>query len=327
MRVLVTGGTGFTGSHLARRMLNRGHQVRSLDNQAGIFFDELKAAGCELITGSITDRDVVRKAVQGCQTVFHLAAAFRRLDVPNEHYWAVNVKGTRALLDAATEAGVRKFIYCSTQGVHGHVQTPPGDESSPIAPADYYQLTKYEGEKVVNEYVRQGLDAVTLRPTAIYGPGDPARFLILFRLARRKVFYMFGDGNTTYHPVYIDNLVDAFELAAATDGIAGRAYIIGDEHYYSLNDLVKLVAEALDCPLQIVHLPFRPLWLAAAACEAVCRPLRISPPLFRRRVDWFRQVRAFKIDRAKQDLNYKPRVGIQEGLKITGEWYTEKGYI
>ena len=326
MKVLVTGGTGFTGSHLARRLLDKGHEVRLLDNQKGLFYDELKVKGAKIEIGSVTEKDVVDRAVKGCEVVHHLAAAFRQLNVPNRYYWNVNVEGTRNLLDAAHRFKVRKFIYCSTQGVHGHINRPPGNEQSPIAPEDYYQLTKYEGEKVVNEFIDKGLNAATLRPTAIYGPGDPERFLILFRLVKRKSFMMFGDGRTFYHPVYIDNRVDAFELAAENDKIRG-AYIIGDEHYYSLSDLVQRIADAMGTSVRIRHYPFWPLWAAAFACETVCRPLRLTPPLFRRRVDWFRQVRAFSIDKAKQELGYQPKVDLPTGLGRTAKWYVDHSYV
>jgi len=327
MRILVTGGTGFTGSHLVRRLLSKGHDVLVLDYQKGLFYDELKSKGAKIELGGILQRDLVDRMVKDCEVVQHVAAAFRQLNVPDQHYWDVNVEGTRYLLDAAHRFKVRKFVYCSTQGVHGHISNPPGNELSPIAPEDYYQLTKYEGEKVVEQYVKEGLDAVTLRPTAIYGPGDPGRFQMLFRMVKNGTFLMFGDGSTFYHPVYIDNLVDAMELASEKDGLQGEAYIIADEHYYTLNDLVGHVAKAMNQDVKIRHLPFRPLWLAALGCELVCKPLRITPPIFRRRVDWFRQVRAFNIGKAKKDLGYQPRVGIEEGLTRTGEWYVVEGRI
>ena len=327
MKILVTGGTGFTGSHLVRRLLDRGHEVVAVDNQQGLFYDELKADGASIEVGSITDQALIDKMVRGCEVVYHLAAAFRQMNVPNQYYWDVNVEGTRKLAEAAHRFGVRRFVYCSTQGVHGHIQKPPGSEDSPIGPEDYYQSTKYEGEKVLRTYVERGLDTVTIRPTAIYGPGDPGRFLILFRLVKRGSFLMFGNGRTFYHPVYIDNLVDAFEGALETKGIAGETYIIGDEHYYSLNELVHHVAAAMGTSVRIRYLPFWPLWTAALACELACKPMRLTPPLFRRRVDWFRQVRAFSIEKARNALNYQPRIGIKEGLSLTAQWYQEHGYL
>lgn len=327
MRVLVTGATGFTGSALTRRLLEGGHEVVGLDSQKGLFWNELSERGADLRLGSVTDAGAVRAATEGCEIVHHVAAAFRELDVPGSHYDEVNVGGTRVVCEAALDAGVRRVMYCSTQGVHGHIEHPPGDEDSPIAPADHYQLTKYRGEEAVQGLIRErGLDAVIVRPTAIYGPGDPARFLHLFKLARRGTFHMFGRGKTFYHPVYIDNLVDCF-LLAVEKGPTGRAYIAADEEYFAIEELVKRVGRAIDVDVRVRHWPFWPLYAAACACEGVCKPLRVAPPLFRRRVDWFRQVRAFSIDRARADLGYEPKVGIDEGLRRTGEWYKANGYL
>ena len=327
MKVLVTGGTGFTGSHLVRRLALNGDDVVCLDNQPGLFAAELSELGVDIRIGSITDRDLVRECTKGTEVVHHLAAAFRKINLPQSVYRDVNVEGTRIVLESALDCGTRRVVYCSTQGVHGHVEHPPGDEDSPIAPADYYQQTKYEGELVCHEMADQGVEISIVRPTAIYGPGDAGRFLILFRLASKGRFLMFGDGETTYHPVYIDNLVDLFELAASRPEAVGRTYIGGDEEYYTLNELVRAVGRSIDIDLEIIHLPFRPAWLAAAACEVACKPFGISPPLFRRRIDWFRQVRAFRIDRARQELGYEPAVGIDEGLRRTAEWYRDNGYL
>jgi nucleoside-diphosphate-sugar epimerase len=327
MKVLVTGGTGFTGSHLVRRLLHDAHDVHVIDAARGLFFDELRERGATIDIGTITDKGLCQRAMKDVEVVFHLAAAFRQLNVPERVYWDVNVEGTRHLVNAAHEAKVRKFVYCSTQGVHGHIAIPPGDEQSPIAPEDYYQYTKYEGERVVKDAASHGLDAVIIRPTAIYGPGDPARFLMLYRMCCRGVFHMFGSGRNTYHPVYIDNLVDGFVLAAASQGEPGEAYIIGDEHWYTLNDLVDKVAQSMGKTVTIRHWPFRPLWLAAAGCEIICKPIGVTPPLFRRRVDWFRQVRAFRIDKARDRLGYQPKVGIEEGLRRTAQWYAENQYL
>jgi nucleoside-diphosphate-sugar epimerase len=327
MKVLVTGGTGFTGSHLTRRLLDRGHQVVVIDSQKGMCYDDLVKLGAKVHLGSITDRDLVNKAVKGCEVVHHVAAMFRQVNQPKQVYWDVNVEGTRVVLDAALRHGVRSVVNCSTQGVHGDIKHEPGDEHSPIAPADYYQYTKYEGEKVIPEFLGQGTKIVTLRPTAIYGPGDPDRYMIIFKKVKNGQFLMFGDGTTHYHPVYIDNLVDAFEVAAESKQGDGEAYIIGDEKYYSLNDLVTEVAHSLGVDLHIRHLPFWPLWTAALACEVVYKPLPQDPPLFRRRVDWFRQNRAFSIHKAQRDLGYKPKVGLEDGLAHTARWYLENGYL
>jgi len=327
MKILVTGGTGFTGSALVGFLMDKGYDVVCLDNQEGLFYDELKKRGAVMMIGSVTDRDTVRKAMMGAEGVFHLAAAFRVINVSKKVYWDTNVEGTRIVCQEALRQKVKKLVYCSTQGVHGNIEDPPGNEDSPVVPADYYQFTKFEGEKVVTAFVEKGLKSVIIRPTAIYGPGDPERFLFLFRLARKKRFIMFGNGKAFYHPVYIDNLVDGFYAAFQSERKNAEPYIIADEEYFTIKDLVKKVGKSMGAEVRFLHLPFMPLYILAAVCEAVCVPLKIKPPIFRRRVDWFRQNRAFVIDRAKREIGYMPVIGIEEGLKRTARWYGEKGYI
>ncbi|MFH0786875.1 MAG: NAD-dependent epimerase/dehydratase family protein [Pseudomonadota bacterium] len=327
VRCLVTGGTGFTGSHLVRRLLERGHEVNVVDNSKGLFWDELEELGARITLGSVTDKALMERLVDGNEVVFHVAAAFRGVDLPHKVYWEVNVEGTRNLLEASLRQGGQRFIYCSTEGVHGHIKNPPADENAPIAPKDYYQYTKWEGEKVVQEYIQKGLPSVILRPTAIYGPGDPERFLMIYRRVKSGVFPMFGTGRITYHPLYIDNLSDAFELAMEKEGALGQAYLIADEDYLAIEDLVKAVAEVMRREVKIPHLPFWPLFLASFLCEAVCKPLGITPPIFRRRADWYRQNRAFTIEKARRELGYHPRVGLAEGLTRTYQWYLKHGYL
>ncbi len=326
MKILVTGGTGFSGKALVRRLLDQGHQVVALDYKEGLKTRELREWGAEVVLGSVTDPEVVRRSMRGVEAVHHLAAAFREMNVPDSHYWDVNVQGTRNVLEAALAAGVRKLVYCSTCGVHGNIDRPPGGEDAPIQPADYYQRTKYEAEPVVQEFHRRGLPSVILRPAAIYGPGDPERFLMIYRRVARGSFPMFGDGKTLYHPLYIDNLVDAFVLAMADGAGDGEAYLIADEEYLGIEELVRRVGKSLGVEVKVPHYPVWPVVAAGHVVEKICRPFGITPPIFPRRVDWYRQNRAFKIDKAKRDLGYAPRVGIDEGLRRTAEWYRAEGY-
>ncbi|MCB9107468.1 MAG: NAD(P)-dependent oxidoreductase [Anaerolineales bacterium] len=326
-KVLVTGGTGFTGSYLVKRLLSENYEVITVDNQKGFFFDELRDLGANVTIGSVTDKQLMDELTKDCDIVHHLAAAFRKINLPKEVYWDVNVNGTKYLLEAALKYNVKKFVYCSTCGVHGNVLNPPAPETAPITPADYYQYTKYKGEEVAQEFIQKGLDITILRPAAIYGPGDPERWVMLFKRVSPGRFWMFGDGKATYHPLYIDNLVEAFMLASERKESAGQTYLIADEHYYTLNELVRAIGKVLGTNVSVHHVPFWPLWTAAFACEMVCTPLKISPPLFRRRVDWFRQNRAFDISKAKRELGYQPKVDLLTGLSRTAQWCRQMNYI
>jgi nucleoside-diphosphate-sugar epimerase len=327
MKILVTGGTGFTGKALVKRLLKGGHQVTALDYKEGINTDGLRKLGARVVIGSVTDRSVVNSCMAEIDIVHHLAAAFRELNVPDSYYAEVNESGTHNVLESARKHGVRKFIYCSTCGVHGNVDQAPAAEDAPIQPADHYQRTKYEAEVIVQEYNRQGMHTVILRPAAIYGPGDPERFFMIFKMVAKGVFPMFGSGKTLYHPLYIDNLVDAFILAMEKGKGEGQAYLVADEEYIAIEDLVRKVAAAMNTQVKIIHFPVLPLVLAGYFIGGVCRPFGITPPVFPRRVDWFRQNRAFRIDKAKSEIGYRPRVGIDEGLSRTAEWYRRKGYL
>lgn len=328
MRILVTGGTGFTGAALVARLASEGHEVVSLDTGSGLRDAELEALGARLVRGSITDADVVDDVVRGVDVVHHVAAAFREYGESESHYREVNVEGTRIMLEAAVRHGVRRFVNCGTCGVHGDVEDPPADEDAPITPADYYQRLKHEAEVLVSEYSqRHGLSAVTLRPAGIYGPGDPGRVLMIFKAVEKGVFPMFGSGDALYHTTYIDNLVDAFLLAQDSQISGGRPYLIGDDRYCTIEELVRRVADALGVDVRIPRLPIGPLLVAGHVVEAVCRPFGIAPPIFPRRVDWFRQNRAFDISRAREELGYEPRIGLDEGLRRAADWYRAHGFL
>lgn len=327
MKILVTGGTGFTGKALVRRLIDMGHQVVALDYKEGLKTREIRDWGAEVILGSVTDMDVVRRAVQGVEVVHHVAAAFREMDVPESYYFDVNVNGTRNVFQAALDEGVRKVISCSTCGVHGNVDHPPAGEDAPIQPADYYQRTKWEAEPVALEFYQRGVNTTILRPAAIYGPGDPERFFLIFKRVAKGTFPMFGNGKTLYHPLYVDNLVDAFVLAMEDGKGDGEAYLIADEQYLEIEDLVRRVGRALGIDVKIPHYPIWPVVAVGHVVEKACKPFGIVPPIFPRRVDWYRQNRAFRIDKARRDLGYQPRVGIDEGLRRTAEWYRQEGLL
>jgi len=327
MKVLVTGGTGFTGKALVRRLIDGGHQVVAMDYKEGIKTQEIRDWGAEVVIGSVTDRELVDRVVRGVDVVHHLAAAFRELDVPDTYYEEVNIQGTANMLEASKREKVRRFIYCSTCGVHGNVENPPAAETAPIKPADYYQRTKYEAEPLVLAEQGPEFSTLVVRPAAIYGPGDPERFGMIFRRVNKGVFPIFGDGKALYHPLYVDNFVDVLEKVLEPGVGDGEVYLIADEEYVEIEDLVRRVAKAMGKEVRLPHYPFMPLSVAGHILEKVCRPFKVTPPIFPRRVDWYRQNRAFDISKAKRELDYQPRVGLDEGLRRTAEWYQAEGYL
>ena len=328
MRVLVTGATGFTGGWLARHLVGVGDEVRVLvrpasqDRAAG-----LREARVEVALGDLRDERSLEAACQGVEVVYHIAATYRTAGQPAAAYRQVNVEGTRRLLDAAAARGVRRVVHCSTGGVHGHIEDPPATEAAPIAPGDIYQKTKLEGERVARACGESGvLEVVVARPIGIYGPGD-TRFRTLFRGIARRRFPMLGDGGVYYHLTYIEDLVQGFRLCATVPAAAGRTYLLAGPRYTTLKELVALIAAELDVSPPRLALPVWPVWLAGALCELVCVPLRIEPPLYRRRVEFFTKSRAFDGSRARQELGFYPRVDLEEGIHRTAVWYEEQGML
>lgn len=326
MKVLVTGGTGFTGSHLAKALLADGHQVRVLIRSTSPTHHLLNH-GYEIVVGDIRDRRAVHEAVAGCDQVFHLAALFRDASAPKQAYWDVHVAGTEHVLSACAAHGVARLIHCSTMGVHGHVSQVPSDENSPFNPGDEYQRTKLAAEQRVWEFCRRrGVPFTVVRPAGIYGPGD-LRFLKLFKGIQRGYFVMLGSGQVTYHFVYIDDLIEGFRLAGESPAARSEAIIIGGARHVTLNELVELIAGVFHVRTPRWRMPVWPVYAAGALCEAVCLPLRIAPPLYRRRVDFFTHNRAFRIDKARRLLGYEPKVDLLEGMRRTAEWYRSHGYL
>ena len=326
MRALVTGAGGFTGGHLARALAARGDEVVALVRQE-MPAAALKAQGIRLAIGDVRDRRAVERAAAGVDVVFHIAAIYRQAGLEDEVYRAVNARAVGEVIRGAAAAGVRRVVHCSTVGVHGDVEHPPANENAPLRPGDIYQITKLEGERIAQQAgAETGIEVVIVRPTGIYGPGD-RRLLKLFRGVVRRRFVTLGDGRIFYHLTYIDDLVAGFRLAGEVPAAAGRTYIIAGGEVTTLNELIERIAEVAGVEPPRLHLPVWPFWVAGAACEAVCAPFRVEPPIYRRRVDFFTKSRAFDIARARQELGYAPAVSLRDGIARTLDWYRTAGWL
>ncbi len=324
--ILVTGGRGYLGSNIVDRLRHCGEDVSvfarphndgdpTTSDMNGIFF------------GDIRDSDAVESAVKGVDTVIHLVSNFRKGGSDKDDAYAVNVQGTQNVLNAALKHRVKRYIHCSTIGVHGDVREIPANEQTPFNPTDLYQETKLMAEKAVWKcYEETKLPITVIRPISLFGPGD-LRMLKLFRMIKKGQFIMVGKGEALFQPAYIDDVVDGFLLCLQKDQAIGEAFIIGGEEYVPLKELVSMIAHDLDVPVPHRHIPLKPALWAATLCEKICVPLGIEPPLHRRRMSFFQNNRAFSVDKVKSLLGYTPKVTLREGIRRTIQWYEEHGWL
>jgi nucleoside-diphosphate-sugar epimerase len=304
---LVTGGAGFIGSHLVRFLLTRG-QVRVLDDFSSGTLDNLTEVlpHIELLRGSVTDAALVQKAVEGCEVVFHLAAQVSvplSLEQPVETF-EVNLYGTQLLLEAARQAGVRRFVFASSAAVYGDAPRLPKRETMLPRPISPYAWSKWYGELLCRDYWRvYGVPTVSLRFFNVYGPRqNPCsqyaavipRWITAALTDHKPIVY--GDGKQTRDFVYIEDLLQGLWLAAEHPEAVGRVFNLASGRAYSLLELLQAIEEAVGSPLEPQFTSPRP------------GDIRHS----------FADIRA-----ARGILGYEPRISLQEGIRRTLNAYRE----
>ncbi len=331
MRLLVTGGTGFIGSHLAEAGRRRGAEVVVLgltDRPEERANAELLAGrGVEILAGSITDAGLCARAMAGATHVFHLAVAMREGGKRDEFFETINLDGTRRLLEAAGRGTVERFVYCSTIGIYGHRAPGITNEESPLRPGNIYERTKVAAERLVRDLApAAGVPYTILRPADVYGPRDQ-RLLKLFRGVAAERFPLFGQGNGRRHMVYVDDVVAAFFAACDRPEAVGQDMIIAGPGSCTLRDLIEEVRRVSGSARFGRRLPLAPMLGAAAVVEDVCQVLHLDPPIYRRRMDFFTSDSEFDTSRARWLLDWSPQVGLSEGVRRTYEAYRAAGAL
>ena len=329
MKLLITGGTGFIGSRLALRSQEKGHSVELLgqvnnpaeqDNQ-----QMLEANGIKVTLGSVAEREKVFGLAQGCDIVFHLAAAQHEANVPDQHFWMVNVDGTRNVIEASVEARVKRFVHGSTIGVYGSALEGGIDEESPLRPDNIYGVTKREGEKIVLSFADK-IPVSIVRISETYGPGD-RRLLKLFKAIERNIFFMIGKGDNKHHLIYVDDLVDGLYLAATVEEAVGQIFILAGKEVLTTRQMVDVIGKALGARVRRFRAPFWLFLVGAVIMEKTLGPLGIQPPLHRRRLDFFRKSFFFSQQKASSVLGFRTKTDFAQGMAQTIEWYKGHGYL
>lgn len=326
---LVTGATGFVGAAVARHLLDNGHRVRVL-RRADTDLRNLDGLDVEHAIGDLLDHDSLRAAVADCDYLFHVAADYR-LWVPDpQRMHAINVDGTRALMQAALDAGVKRIVYTSTVAAIGlHADGTPSDEDTPVNPKDLigaYKQTKYAAQQQVKSMINaQQLPAVIVHPSTPVGPGDlkptPTGRLIV-EAARGKVPAFVDTGLNVVHV----NDVAAGHLLALEHGQPGRQYILGSENL-TLRELLTRLAGLLERKPPAVRLPANLVLPLAYISEAWARLVTNRAPLMTvTGVKLARKPMFFDSRRAMEELGYRPRPA-NDALHDALEWYQQHRYF
>jgi nucleoside-diphosphate-sugar epimerase len=281
--------------------------------------NELEADTIRVLIGAVTDMEKTQEAVTDADIVFHLAAAQHEANVPDQHFRDVNVEGTRQLIEASIDSGVKRFVYGSTIGVYGSALDGQIDERSLQQPDNIYGITKAEAEKLVQEYADR-IPVTIIRISETYGPGD-RRLLKLFKAIEKKVFFMIGNGLNKHQLIYVDDLIDGLYVAALSDNAIGETFVLAGSEVLTTNEMAQAISSSVNTPLRNYRAPLWFFMLAAIIMETLLKPLGIQPPLHRRRMDFFRKSFYFSRDKVRDKLGFDPETSFKDGTKLTAEWY------
>ena len=312
----ISGGAGFLGLHLARRLLADGHAVRTLDLAA---LDDRELEGeVEELRGDVRDARLARRLARDADILVHAAAALP-IQASRAAIRSTNVEGTATVLAAAGEAGVRRMIFISSTAVYGVPKIHPIPEDAPVHGVGDYGDSKLEAERVCLEFVRRGLDVVIVRPKTFIGPERLGVFEILFDwIHEGRRIYTLGDGSNRYQLLAVEDLVEALLLAAAsTSGeITGAAINVGAKEFGTVRDDLQALIDHAGSASRLTPVPVKPAELTLRALEL----LRLSPL-----AEWhYRTAHTdsfVDIAKAERLLGYAPRYSNAEALIRTYDWY------
>ncbi|MFL6617926.1 MAG: NAD-dependent epimerase/dehydratase family protein [Povalibacter sp.] len=323
MRIFVTGALGFIGAHFVERALADGHEIRGLYRgpQPGQteLLRKFTALGAQLTPGDVLEPETYAAWLKDVDCICHFAAAFKGSSHTDEDFHRINVTGTERVLAAGAAASVKRFVFCSTAGIYGQRLAGVTTEAAPAQPWNGYERSKHAAEELLRKHATQfAIEYVILRPSVVYGPRDD-RLLKLFRSAAKGRFPLFGAGEGRRHMVYVTDVADAFLLGCKSPDAANQEMIIAGPDAVPLHAMLNVLAEVVQRASCGPRLPLAPMLVLAAIVEDGCKLLRINPPLYRRRMDFYRSDAAFDCARAQRVLGWSPRIDLREGFARTYE--------
>jgi UDP-glucose 4-epimerase len=313
-KAFVTGATGAIGSALTERLSREGWRVNALARRTDSAANLEGLRGVTIVIGDLEDTETLIHASAGCDAVFHLAALVHAdPSTPETEYTRVNVAGTASLLDAATTAGAKRFVFFSSVAVYPESDNVM-DEESRTEPQTAYGRSKLEGEELAMSRVDE-IEVVVLRLPVVYGPRDRGNVIRLVRAIRRGRFAIVGDGTNLKTMVGLENVVDAALLAATHPRAPGRTFIVCDARDYSQIEIATTIAELLGRSAKFPKVPRAPMLLLGRIADVVSTAIRVQLPLTSDRIRKLSMSTQHRGDRIRRELGFTPRQSLREGLE------------
>lgn len=328
MRYLITGASGFIGPYLIRRLSALGHTCRCLV-RADTDKTVLDGYNIEFVTGDITDDKTLNRIADGADALVHMATIghMSNFTVSESRFFDINVQGTINVMKAASAAGVKKIVHCSTVAAMGICPDIPATEKSPCFPHHPYGRSKLQAEKEVAHMVsKQGLPAVIIRFSMVYGPNDRRDILKLARLAQKGLLPRIGRKPKLTPLIHAEDAVSGI-LAALEKGKTGEIYLLTNPKSEPFDRIMKIIREALGVRSVALYVPEWAALTLASLIEKIFLWTGKTPPVSRKNIESTLADRVFSIEKAQKELGFDPKIDPETGLRETVAWYREKGWV
>ncbi len=331
MKALVTGGAGFVGRHLIERLLDDGHEVSTIDLPSPVL-DEISKQGVQTHSCDLAQAEQLDPCFVGCDVVYHIAA-FASPWGPRDKFFAVNVNGTKNVINAARKAGVRRMVQVSSTSAvfDGYTPHEMVDETLeyPIKFLSPYSESKSLAEQFTLMANCKEFQTVSIRPHLIWGPRDQTFLARVIMHAKKGPIFHLAGGKTMTDVTYVTNLVDALVLASTSDKAPGNAYFITNGQPISYGDFIDRILEIFKLPATKGSIPGMPAHYFGAVTEGVWEVLGLKrePLLTRYKVAELIRTHTYKLDKARRDLDYEPRVDNEQGFRELEKWAEAEGMI